>query len=66
MCSSDLSFKIGCPNPNDWTTTGTFINNSGREHGNPGVICDENKKDMIEFMIENIPTLGLHDTGLGL
>jgi hypothetical protein len=55
------SFQIGCKNPNDWTT-GTFINDSGRENGNPGVICDVNKKEMIEFMIENIPTLGLHDT----
>jgi hypothetical protein len=59
------SFKIGCPNPNDWTT-GTFINFSGKENGNPGVICDDDKKQMIRFMIENIPTLGLHDTELDL
>jgi len=60
------SFQIGCRNSaTDWTT-GTFINNSGGENGNPGVICDVNKKDMIKFMIENIPTLGLHDTELDL
>ena len=55
------TIPIYTPTEGDRVTGSAFINGVGTRNGSPGVITDLVKKNIIKFIVDNIPSIGLHN-----